>query len=579
LVSEAGLQASDVVAGKYTIVEPIGAGGSATVYRARRVGMAHEVALKVMHAEHPDSENERQRFAREAELVMKLQHAHVVPLLDYGHTEDGVPFLVFALLQGESLERRIKGKGSLSWATAARFAVQVLKALEKAHGLGVVHRDIKPANIFLSTGVFGEVAQVLDFGLAKMVRDEAPSDLTQAGALLGTPRYMAPEQVRGEHITHAADIYSFGLVLAEMLLGRPLVMGEKELDIYVAQGSDKPIFLPDEVLTTPFGPIIQRAVSKPVAVRYSMASQMLADVQATLANLETPQQDVEADLEATRMLDPSLIPKVVNPHAEKMRRVLNAAANKAEQRERLKSTPGPQSTPAPTSKPPRPSTPQFPAAQVQGAAPHHPSSPQMSAVHTSAATHQPSSPQPLEGSPRDPSPQRVPPPQSAAVHVAAPHHPSSPHMQAAQPTVPIAPPTPFETASTILGGDSPEVSSARAEALAGLAPAGQAAPQPPWQPAMALQPTQAFPAMSEPPPAPPRYAPTQEIAAVAAPPYGAQPPGPTQALAPDAPARLPSMDEPPRKAQTGLAVALAFVIALILAGVATILWLLGFVQL
>ena len=326
-MGESELQPGEVIAEKFSIVEAIGVGGSATVYRARRIGMSQEVALKLMHAEHPDSDNEKIRFAREAELVMKLQHPHVVPLLDYGHTEDDVPFLVFALLEGQSLERKVRTDGAMPWAQAGRLSVQVLKALERAHSLGVVHRDIKPANIFLCNGVLGDVAQVLDFGLAKMVK-EPDTDLTQAGALLGTPRYMAPEQVRGETITHAADIYSFGLVMAEMLLGRPLVTGAKELDIYVAQGSDKPIYVPDEVLSTPYGNIIQRAVDKKVEVRYHMASQMLADVQAVLDNLEGPQDMVEADLDATRMIDPSMAAVLSNPHAEKMRRVLNAAANK-----------------------------------------------------------------------------------------------------------------------------------------------------------------------------------------------------------------------------------------------------------
>ena len=141
-MSEAGLAAGDVVAGKYAIVEAIGVGGSATVYRAQRVGMKHEVALKVMHAEHPDSDNERQRFAREAEMVMKLQHPHVVPLLDYGHTHDGVPFLVFALLHGQSLERKIKSEGSLPWALAGRLSVQVLRG-DARRGPRAARRSIR----------------------------------------------------------------------------------------------------------------------------------------------------------------------------------------------------------------------------------------------------------------------------------------------------------------------------------------------------------------------------------------------------------------------------------------------------
>ena len=531
-----------------------------------------------MHAEHPDSDNEKIRFAREAELVMKLQHPHVVPLLDYGHTVDDVPFLVFALLEGQSLERKIKGSGSMPWAQTGRLSVHVLKALEKAHGMGVVHRDIKPANIFLCDGVLGEVAQVLDFGLAKMVK-EPDNNLTQAGALLGTPRYMAPEQVRGETITHAADIYSFGLVMAEMLLGRPLVTGAKELDIYVAQGSDKPIHVPDEVLSTPYGNIIRRAVNKKVEVRYHMASQMLADVQAVLSNIEGPQQDIEADLDATRMLDPSAAAVLSNPHAEKMRRVLNAAANKkAEQEAKKRAASGVSAKRAemPTRVPPRPE-PEPQKAPESGIVDEPTAATLERPVDPAVVASAPPLSGPLSTAPMSAeSPVQSASPgmlhaSMAAAPVAAPvaapgvGAPLSAHGGAAQLAAsPVAAPRveltsapevrgPMESDPSAYAGrpqlaSAPEVRGPMSSNPLSVQPAMQ----PAMQPSMNLQPSHA-----------PQAAP-----AVAGPPVAGGPMRPP----------MVSAAMPPPK-QTGIVVALVFVLVLIAAGVGAILWMLGYVDL
>ncbi len=200
--------------------------------------------------------------------------------------------------------------------------------------MNIVHRDIKPANIFMTAGVLGEVAQVLDFGLAKVVGKGSKMDVTVAGSLLGTPRYMAPEQVRGQELGQAADIYSFGLVMAEMLIGRPLVDGINEMEIFAMQGSDMPLTIPAEIQASPFGPIVERAVSKTVSVRYRLASQMLADLRAAMARIgASPEEEPEnADLEATAILDPNNLPlslrSVSNPTAEKLRQVFNTMAVK-----------------------------------------------------------------------------------------------------------------------------------------------------------------------------------------------------------------------------------------------------------
>ncbi|MCC6525757.1 MAG: serine/threonine protein kinase [Polyangiaceae bacterium] len=354
------------VVGGYRIVGLLGAGGSGSVYRAQKVGMQLVVALKVMNAEHLDSDSEKQRFAREAEVVKRLEHPHVVRLIDYGH-EGALPFLVFPLLEGRTLEQRLRAEGPLDYATTGRFAAQVLSALDKAHGMDIAHRDIKPANIYLCRTPIGEIVQILDFGTAKIAHNpNERMDVTRAGALVGTPRYMAPEQVRSEAVGPPADVYAFGLVMAEMLLGHPLVQGGKELDLFVAQGSDRPHVLPDAIKTSPFAAVIERAVAKPLEVRYRLASQMLADVNAINARLGAGAADPgEADLEATQFvgqMNPFAAAKP-NEQAMRLRQAFNKIADKAPP---SSTRPTPAAQPGPTST--RPSQPQAGAQpQAQGA--------------------------------------------------------------------------------------------------------------------------------------------------------------------------------------------------------------------
>ncbi|MEM9691575.1 MAG: protein kinase [Myxococcota bacterium] len=331
-----------VLAGKYAVVDTVGVGGSATVYRVVPQGRTEAYALKLMHTDHPDGDVERQRFAREAEMLRKLQHPNIVGLIDYGHTEDDRPFLVFPLLNGRPLKDKLKAEAPFPPSEAGRIAAEVLRALEKAHNLGVAHRDIKPENIFMSRDASGETVQLLDFGLAKVAleQDEA---LTRVGSVVGTPRYIAPEQARGEEVGPAADIYSLGLVLAEMVSGQPLVQGKNHVEIYVQQGSDKPHRLPPAVLDSPFASVIRRAVDKKPAVRYRLASQMLADVRsaterlsqrgpAVMPNLDVVEDDDE--FEATAMLDPSAMLRLSQPTemSEKLREAFNRAAEKNEKR-------------------------------------------------------------------------------------------------------------------------------------------------------------------------------------------------------------------------------------------------------
>jgi len=277
------LRAGERVAG-YTIDRAIGRGGSASVYRASHASLAEQVAFKVMH-EHDPSGVGRPRFAREAALLKKLDHPHVVKMIDYGFTEAGLPYIVFELLRGRSLYAAIKRFGAFDPARAGRIALQLLEALGAAHEVGIIHRDIKPGNVYLCAGHDEDYAKLLDLGLAKALEGDGPETdtITGTGYRLGTPRYMSPEMARGQKVGAQGDLYALGLVLAEMISGEPVVKGNVQVDVLMAHGGPTPLSVDAEVAASPFANVIERALAKPLDVRYRTALQMHADIEAALA--------------------------------------------------------------------------------------------------------------------------------------------------------------------------------------------------------------------------------------------------------------------------------------------------------
>jgi len=217
-----------IIAKKYCILEKIGAGGMATVYRARHLAFNEIRAIKVVNQRLAD-ENFLKRFKGEAIITRKLQHPNAVRVDDFDFTEDGRPFIVMEYVEGESLRKILKTQGPLGADRALRIARQVAEALKAAHALGIIHRDIKPDNVLLAeVGGQKDFVKVLDFGIAKVQEgafevsegeDFAP---TQAGFVVGTPAYISPEQARGKkagEIDGRADLYSLGVVVYEMLTG------------------------------------------------------------------------------------------------------------------------------------------------------------------------------------------------------------------------------------------------------------------------------------------------------------------------------------------------------------------------
>lgn len=199
---------------RYEVREPIGNGGMALVYRARDTKLGRDVAVKLLADNLASDDEFHRRFLREARIAGGLSHPHIIPVYDVGEI-DGRPFIVMEDAAGGSLYDRLRRDGPLPLGEAAELGRQCAEALAYAHEQGVIHRDVKPHNLLLSRSGCLKVA---DFGIARPIDD---TRLTQAGSVLGTARYLAPEQARGEPGSPASDVYSLGVCLWEMIAGGP----------------------------------------------------------------------------------------------------------------------------------------------------------------------------------------------------------------------------------------------------------------------------------------------------------------------------------------------------------------------
>jgi serine/threonine-protein kinase len=283
------LDVGALVSGRYRIDAVIGEGGMGAVYRAEHVLMHKPVALKVLHADLSGKEEIRERFEREAMAGAHIDHPNVACATDFGALADGSFFLVMEYIAGKSL-RQLLDQGRLEPARALRIARGILAGLGAAHAKGVVHRDLKPENVVLvQKDGDPDFVKVLDFGIAKLDPNElsrpsgrpaaaakAASPLTRAGAIIGTPEYMAPEQALGDPVDRRADLYALGVILYEMLAGsRPF--GGGALTLMRAHAlAETPALPPDlDASVGPrVAPILKRAMAKLPVDRYQSAAEL-----------------------------------------------------------------------------------------------------------------------------------------------------------------------------------------------------------------------------------------------------------------------------------------------------------------
>jgi serine/threonine-protein kinase len=229
-----------VLEGRYRMDAVIGRGGMGAVYRATHLAMDKAVAIKVVKAELASNLEAVRRFHREARAASLLSHPHTIKVFDFGETEQGLLYLAMEHLAGRTLADAISREGAFPEARAAHVAGQIAQSLAEAHGAGLVHRDLKPGNVML-VPVVGDpdFVKVLDFGIVKFLSDsEGGSHVTRAGLVIGSPHYMAPEQAQSRPPDPRTDLYSLGVILYEMLVGRPPFQADSPMGVLLAHVSE-----------------------------------------------------------------------------------------------------------------------------------------------------------------------------------------------------------------------------------------------------------------------------------------------------------------------------------------------------
>jgi serine/threonine protein kinase len=278
--------------GKYRLDERLGGGGMGTVYRATHLLIDRQVALKVLSQRFVGDQTAQQRFRREARAAGRMQHPNAVTVTDFGTTEDGYLYIVMELLEGRTLRDLLARDAPLDPARAVSLMLQASAAVGAAHQAGLIHRDLKPANIFIEQRPnLPAVVKVLDFGVAKFAVEEHEDDydtLTQVGAIIGTPRYMAPEQCSGAaQLTPAADVYSLGIILYEMLTGVVPFNADTPLGIALKQVSEAPTPPREVVPAVPaeLEKVVLHALQKNPTDRPSSADDLRDELHATAEEL------------------------------------------------------------------------------------------------------------------------------------------------------------------------------------------------------------------------------------------------------------------------------------------------------
>jgi tRNA A-37 threonylcarbamoyl transferase component Bud32 len=228
-----------VLADRFLVIDRLGAGKSGTIYRGEHVTLRRKVAIKVLHHELSRDDLAIERFRREATSVAEIDNEHIVEIHDFGRTSDGRLYLAMELLEGETLDNVLVRDGKLAVDRALDVMIQVADALADAHAVGFVHRDLRPRNLYLAVRRGkANFVKLLDFGLAKLVENGGGAASTSLGMTFGDPRYMSPEQAKGDPTDRRSDLYSLGCIAMEMLTGEPPFVGGRVFDVLTRHVSE-----------------------------------------------------------------------------------------------------------------------------------------------------------------------------------------------------------------------------------------------------------------------------------------------------------------------------------------------------
>ena len=301
----------DVLAGKYRVERIIGKGGMGMVVAAVNLGLDKRVALKFLLPEVAQNPELVARFDREARAASRIESEHVAKVLDVGKLETGAPFMVMEYLEGSDLAQFVKARGALPGSDAIEFVLQACEALAEAHVAGIVHRDLKPANLFLTSRADGSPSiKVLDFGISKIaLASDQGQGMTQTSALMGSPNYMAPEQLRSaRNVDARTDIWSLGIILHELLTGDVAFKAETVPELYVSILQSPPIPLRSRRPDAPpaMEAIVTRCLEKDPARRFANVGELAT----ALGELAPPRARLSID-RITRIVGGSARPQSV----------------------------------------------------------------------------------------------------------------------------------------------------------------------------------------------------------------------------------------------------------------------------
>ena len=306
-----------ILGDRYELLEVIGEGGMAVVYKARDKKLNRLVAVKILKKEFADNKDISEKFKKEATAIANLSDMNIVNVLDVGHEdEDNTDYFVMELVEGKTLKEIIVSNGKIGWSTASTIAIQVAKALDCAHRNGIIHRDVKPQNILITE--HGDV-KVTDFGIAKSATS---STITNTTTIMGSAHYLSPEQAKGTFIDFRTDLYSLGIVLYEMVTAKLPFDGESPVTIALKHIQEEPVAPKtlNDTIPDSLNSFILKAISKDPISRYQTSKEMIADLQKIKEN---PMTIIQAPTENVggRTIVMSPIKTDINPKPKKVEKV------------------------------------------------------------------------------------------------------------------------------------------------------------------------------------------------------------------------------------------------------------------